>query len=105
METLVVARGLHEDPSQGRCAAAWVAYLAGEPHTDHPECMDPLLGEFLRWLNDELPYRERQKLVPYLPRMIGTRDDGRQVYRRNMMYVYGRAEAFRDTLQRPVRRC
>jgi hypothetical protein len=54
----------------------WVAYLAGEPHTDTPVCVSPILTRFCIAFNDGLPDDERQKLRPYLARTIGTRGDG-----------------------------
>jgi hypothetical protein len=58
------------------CAMEAVAYYAGEPHTDHPKCVCPVLGAFLRALNDMLDDRERQRLLAYIPRVVGTARDG-----------------------------
>lgn len=32
--------GSHESPQDGLCAMEWVAYLAGEKHSDYPSCVD-----------------------------------------------------------------
>jgi hypothetical protein len=54
----------------------WVTYLAGEPHSDHPACVSPVLRAFCVAFNDWLPKTARQRLRPYLTRTIGTVDDG-----------------------------
>jgi hypothetical protein len=80
-----LSRGKHEDPTHGRCAMEWVAYLAGEPHTDRPKCVDITLRIFLAALNDGLGDEDRQRLRPYLARCIGTADDGHIHVRRRLM--------------------
>jgi len=61
----------------GKVDARWSAssYLAGEPHTDHPRCVSPVVRAFCTTLNDGLEDRPR-KLRPYLERTIGTAEDG-----------------------------
>lgn len=54
----------------------WVAHLAGEAHSDRPECVSPVVGAFARSWNDALDETTRQRLRPYLARMIGTAGDG-----------------------------
>jgi hypothetical protein len=68
--------GQHEPGEGKRCAMEWVAYLAGEHHTDRPMCVDPQVGTFMRYLNDKLGDERRQMLRLYLARTIGTADDG-----------------------------
>ena len=68
--------GTHATPEDGRCAMEWVSYLAGEPHSDHPGCVSPVLRAFCMTLNDSLEDGPRQRLRPYLVRTIGTADDG-----------------------------
>jgi hypothetical protein len=69
--------GSHESREAGMCAMEWVAYLAGEEHTDSPVCVDPPLRSFGISLNDNWDDEQRQKLRPYLARCIGTAGDGR----------------------------
>jgi hypothetical protein len=71
-----LSSGPHRPESGRRCAMEWVAYLAGEPHTDHPECVERVLGGLCMILNDCFADAERQRLRPYLARTIGTHDDG-----------------------------
>jgi hypothetical protein len=71
-----LAYGTHATPDEGRCAMEWVSYLAGEPHSDEPACVSPVLRAFCVTLNDSLEDAPRQRLRPYLARTIGTSDDG-----------------------------
>jgi hypothetical protein len=71
-----LAYGTHATPDDGRCAMEWVSHLAGEPHSDEPACVSPVLRALCIGLNDGLQYASRQRLRPYLARTIGTADDG-----------------------------
>ena len=64
--------------------------LAGERFSDRPECVDPVLATFLRAFNDRLGHGERQRLVPYAARAVGTRA-GRAAERRRstLCIAYG----------------
>jgi hypothetical protein len=78
VDSLVLARGEHVSPAVGMCVMEAVAYLAGEPFTDMPECASPVLGEFLRSWNDALDDTTRQTLKPYIPRLVGSRGTAEQ---------------------------
>ena len=71
-----LAYGTHASPQDGRCAMEWVSYLAGEPHSDQPVCVSPVLRAMCIALNDGLDQEPRQRLRPYLTRTIGTANDG-----------------------------
>jgi hypothetical protein len=49
-----------------------VAWLEGLPHSDRPACTCPVIGAFVRGINDAMPDDIRQRLVAYLPRLVGT---------------------------------
>lgn len=66
-------RGSHERPGDGLCLLEAVAWLTGEPHSDHPACVCPSIAHYCRSLNDRLEVR-RQDLVPYIPRLVNTLD-------------------------------
>ncbi|HEY1715254.1 MAG TPA: hypothetical protein VGG07_20290 [Solirubrobacteraceae bacterium] len=72
----ILAYGTHASAQDGRCAMEWVSYLAGEPHSDQPICVSPVLRAMCIALNDGLEQRPRQRLRPYLARTIGTSQDG-----------------------------
>ena len=67
--------GGHNGPSSGACVMEAVAYVAGEPWSDHPECVSPVIGAFLRSWNDSLPTdADRDRLLkPLIPLIINTR--------------------------------
>ena len=71
-----LAYGTHPNPQDGRCAMEWVAHLAGERHSDQPDCVSPVVRALCVALNDGLNCPERQRLRPYLTRTIGTDADG-----------------------------
>jgi hypothetical protein len=72
----VLSYGTHATPQDGRCAMEWVTHLAGEPHSDSPACVSPVLRAICIALNDGLEHEPRQRLRPYLARTIGTAGDG-----------------------------
>ena len=68
-----LAEGSHLDRS-AVCIMEAVAFVAGEPWSDSPDCTCPIIGAFLRSWNDALPDDERDALLrPLIPRLIGTR--------------------------------
>ncbi len=75
LETLVLLHGSHHDRNEGVCAMEAVAWLAGERHTDHPACTSPVLASYVRSLNDTLDDAGRQRLKPFLPRLLNTAGD------------------------------
>jgi hypothetical protein len=81
--------GGHEPPDNGdveACAMEAVAYIAGEPWSDHPECACPVIGAFMRAWNDGLPDDERTAIVlPLIPKMVGTRGSDALAERRSLM--------------------
>jgi hypothetical protein len=79
-----LAKGAHRTPEEGRCAMEFVAYIAGEPHSDRPVCVDEPLRAMGIGLNDCLPDDRRQALRPLLARCIGTAGDGMTERRRYM---------------------
>ncbi len=68
-----LARGKH-DEGEAMCAMEAVAWLAGEPWSDAPQCASPVIAAFVRSWNDALPDADRARLLlPLLPDVIGTR--------------------------------
>lgn len=64
--------GSHASAEDGLCAMEAVAWLEGLAHSDHPDCTCPLIAEFVRGVNDNAGNTQRQRLVAYLPRLVGT---------------------------------
>lgn len=73
---ITLDNGNHNDFESGHCAMEVVAWLAGQGHTDAPSCASPVLRRVTISLNDNWDQAQRQKLAPFLPRMVGTADDG-----------------------------
>lgn len=55
------------------CVMEAVAYVTGEPWSDHPQCADPLITNLCMGLNDGLDDDERDNLIPLIPRIAGSR--------------------------------
>lgn len=74
MDTTSLKRGQHASPEAGMCAMELAAYLAGEPHSDEPKCVDPTIRDLMiRW-NDRLPDDEARTrwLLDLIPLTLGT---------------------------------
>jgi hypothetical protein len=73
------------DPRTGKlCVMSFVAYLAGEGHSDRPATASPLVRELAVRINDAMPTAMRQELKPFVPRIIGT-NDGRDGERATLL--------------------
>jgi hypothetical protein len=88
LEPLKLGRGSHKPPSNGlvnACVMEAVAYVAGEPFSDHPECASPVITSFLVSWNDAMDDVDRQMLKPYIVRVVGTRTGKRHEEQRAWM--------------------
>jgi hypothetical protein len=74
-------------PDDGQmCVMEAVAFVTHKDWTDHPPCVCPVLGAFLRSWNDGLPDDERTALLlPFIPRLINTRGSKELEQRRATM--------------------
>ncbi len=81
---LVLRRGGHTTRDDGMCLLEAAAWLAGETHSDKPECVCPTIASFGRNWNDSLRTDEERTrlLAPLLPHMIGTATGGADRERR-----------------------
>jgi hypothetical protein len=79
--------GGHKGPDNGACVMEAVAYIAGEKWSDHPQCVSPVIGAFLRNWNDSLPSdADRDRLLkPLIPKIINTRADDATEERRSYL--------------------
>ena len=84
LDSLQLDSGAHE-PNDGMCAMEAVAYIAGEPWSDHPQCASPVIGAFMRAWNDTLATDDRQVLKGYLPRLVGSKGSDEVEVRRAWM--------------------
>jgi hypothetical protein len=72
-QTVRLGRGKHRSPEHGACVMELASMLAGEPFSDHPESVCPVIGSFLRAYNDALDDERRQDLYLYASRVVGSR--------------------------------
>ena len=74
IDTITLSRGSHGSREAGMCAMELVAYVANEPHSDHPQCACPVITQFCISLNDRWDDETRNRLLkPVLPLVVGTR--------------------------------
>ena len=81
-----LASGAH-NPNGAWCAMEAVAYIAGEKWSDHPECVCPVIGAFMRNWNDSLSNDERNQLITIdrLLKTVGPRGWDKLAERRSLM--------------------
>jgi hypothetical protein len=74
LKTFTFGKGSHESRKDGMCVMEAVAMLAGEQHSDSPECADPVISKLAIWLYDSCADQLRQELLLDLPwRIVGTK--------------------------------
>jgi len=73
IDGIELKKGAHASPEDGMCLLEAAAYLAGEGHSDQPQCVCPVLAAFGRGYNDRASNSDRQALKAVLPHLIGTR--------------------------------
>lgn len=75
---LHLTAGSHPSRDEGTCAIEMVAWLSGEPHTDQPTGVCPIIAAFVRGINDSAEEATRDELIPHLTALIGTIDPAMQ---------------------------
>ena len=74
LDTVTFATGAHDANGDAMCVMECVSYITGEPWSDRPQCVSPVIAAFLRSWNDALPEPPRTALLrPLVPLVIGTR--------------------------------
>jgi hypothetical protein len=74
-QTVKLSTGKHASPEDGACVMELASMLAGEPFSDHPVSVCPVIGAFLRAYNDWIGDEWRQDLYPYASQVVGSRGD------------------------------
>jgi hypothetical protein len=72
-QTIKLSKGKHTSPEDGACVMELASMLAGEPFTDHPVSVCPVIGSFLRAYNDSNDDGRRQALYEYASSVVGSR--------------------------------
>ncbi len=75
-QTIRLARGKHAEPSEGVCVMELASMLAGEPFSDRPQCVCPVIAAFLRTYNDGVDDECRRDLFRFASAAVGTRSTG-----------------------------
>ena len=86
---LPIAHGSHTSIKQGLCVMEAVAYVAGDPWSDHPECACPVISAFMRSWNDGLPSDEdRNRLLrPFIHCLVGSKATKEVEHRRAWLAI------------------
>jgi hypothetical protein len=72
-QTITLSKGKHDSPEDGACVMELASMLGGEPFSDHPASVCPVIGSFLRAYNDRIDDGRRQDLYAYAARVVGSR--------------------------------
>lgn len=86
-------RGHSINPEAGACAMDAVNWLAHGAHGDRPVCACPIIGSYVIVGNDRMPDDERQRLLPYLSRIAGSRSPAHEEAR-TRVFVLAAARVF-----------
>jgi hypothetical protein len=75
-QTIKLSKGKHTDPQDGACVMELASMLAGEPFTDHPASVCPVIGSFLRSYNDSITDRTHASVLALIDKLleVSTRD-------------------------------
>lgn len=71
-QNVKLKKGKHVDPGQGACVVELASMLAGDRFSDHPPSVCPMVGAYMRGINDLCAEEERQRLLPYAAAIVGT---------------------------------
>lgn len=72
-KTIGLSKGRHSSPAEGACVMELASMIAGEPFSDHPRTVCPVIAALLRAYNDSLDDRRRQDLYSVAAQVVGTR--------------------------------
>ena len=73
-QTVRLSPGRHRSPDDGACVMELASMLAGEPFTDRPQSVCPVIAAFLRSYNDGVDDERRRDLYRFASEAVGTRD-------------------------------
>jgi hypothetical protein len=76
-QTVRLSRGKHSSKEHGACVMELASMLAGEPFSDHPRSVCPVIAAVLRAYNDWVDDDRRQELYGYAAKVVGSRGSTR----------------------------
>ena len=105
-QNVQLRRGRHVSPDDGACVMELASMLAGEPFSDRPRSVCPVVASYLRSLNDMLDDGERQLLYPYAAAAVGSAgdDDARRLRLARCRIAFSAANAQRSPVTRALMR-
>lgn len=71
-QTVRLARGKHDTPADGACVLELASMLAGEPFSDQPRSVCPVIAAYLRAYNDGAEGLSHRALYGAAARVVGT---------------------------------
>lgn len=72
-QVTTLGRGAHASREAGLCMVEAAAWVAGEPHADHPACVSPVIAAFCRPWQDDMDDAARDRwALPLVPVIVGT---------------------------------
>jgi hypothetical protein len=101
-QTIRLSKGKHASPTEGACVMELASMLAGEPFSDRPASVCPVIAGFMRAYNDRVDDERRQDLYRYASEAVGTRATPEIEYMRERRCLEW-AEAMRRQRRRPLR--
>jgi hypothetical protein len=72
-QTIRLSKGKHTSKDHGACVMELSSMLGGEPFSDHPASVCPVIGSVLRAYNDSLDDTRRQDLYAYAAKVVDSR--------------------------------
>jgi hypothetical protein len=87
LKSFTVTTGSHGSPEEGMCVMELVAYMAGEPHSDAPQCACPTIAAGARQANDSGPQWLRDELRDRTFKIIGSKKDLRTQVKRARVFA------------------
>lgn len=90
IEPIKLLAGSHSDTDKtgSGCFMNVIAYLNGEAQiTDYSPCVCQIIRIFAIFLNDRLGNTERQRLIPFIQRAMGSRDDNFEVISKRLKSI------------------
>lgn len=73
------------DPDEGFCAMSAIAWLVHGTRSDAPECACPGITAFVITGNDAMPDNKRQRFLPLLHRIAGSRSEAHEMARARIL--------------------
>jgi hypothetical protein len=102
-QTIRLSKGKHASPNEGACVMELASMLAGEPFSDRPATVCPVIAGFMRAYNDRVDDERRQDLYRYAAEVVGSRTTRSEVEQARERRCLEWADVMRRQRPRPLR--